>query len=116
MYIETSSPRQYGDIARLDFFVSRSDIGKLSCLKFHYHMYGDSINALNVYNGKTKMFARSGKQGDEWLKAEITMTLQSKVSCIYAPSLIILSLINIYQHEVTRIRDLLEFSVMFRIA
>ena len=82
MYIETSSPRQYGDIASLDFSVSRSDIGKLSCLKFYYHMYGDTINTLNVYSGNTQMFSRSGKQGDEWLKAEITMTLQSTVSCI----------------------------------
>ncbi|XP_078352104.1 MAM and LDL-receptor class A domain-containing protein 2-like [Oculina patagonica] len=80
MYIETSLPRQYGDSAKLEYSVSSSDLGKLSCLKFYYHMYGDTINTLNVYNGNTTMFRKSGNQGSVWLKAKISMTLQSKVT------------------------------------
>jgi len=83
MYIETSYPRQYGENAKLEFSVSSSDIGKLSCLKFYYHMYGETINTLSVYNGYTEMFRKSGNQGNFWLTAKITMTLQSKVSSSY---------------------------------
>ena len=80
MYIETSRPRQYGENAKLDFSVSSSDIGKLSCLRFYYHMYGETINTLIVYNGDTEVFTESGNQGNVWLAAKITMNLQSKVS------------------------------------
>ena len=80
MYIEASSSRKYGDSAKLDFSVSSSDIGKLSCLKFYYHMYGDAINTLNVYNGDTMIFTRSGNHGNQWLGMKITLTLESNVS------------------------------------
>ena len=80
MYIETSSPRQYGENAKLEFSVSSSDVGKLSCLKFYYHMYGETINTLNVYNGNNKTFNQSGNQGDVWVKTNITMILENKVS------------------------------------
>ena len=83
MYIEASKPRQYGEKAKLEFSVSSSDIGKLSCLRFYYHMYGDTINTLNVYNGNTEMFTESGNQGNVWLSAKKTMTLKRKVSCNY---------------------------------
>ena len=89
VYIETSSPRQYGDNAKLEYSVSNSEIGKLSCLKFYYHMYGNTINTLNVYNGITKMFTKSGNQGNLWLNAKLTMTLQTTVSCIYVVILIL---------------------------
>ena len=79
MYIETSYS-YYGENAKLEYSVSSSDIGKFSCLRFYYHMYGDTINTLNVYNGNTEVFTKSGNQGNIWLPAKITMTLQSKVS------------------------------------
>ena len=82
MYIEASWPRVFGDNAKLEYSVSSSDVGKLSCLTFYYHMYGDNINTLNVFNGNTRVFTKYGDQGKEWFKAKITMTLQSKVSCI----------------------------------
>lgn len=82
MYIETSPPRYAGENAKLEFSVSSSDIGKLSCLKFYYHMYGETINTLNVFNGNNLAFNQSGNQGDVWLKANITMILENKVSCM----------------------------------
>ena len=83
MYIETSLPRQYGENAKLEFLVSSSDIGKLSCLKFYYHMYGATINTLNVYNGNAEIFTKSGNQGNVWLFANVTMGLRSEVSSIH---------------------------------
>ena len=80
MYIETSSPRLYGDNAKLEFSVSSFGIGELSCLEFYYHMHGYGVNTLYVFNGNTRVFTKSGNQGDQWLKAKITMTLGSKVS------------------------------------
>ncbi|KAJ7356094.1 hypothetical protein OS493_027021 [Desmophyllum pertusum] len=80
MYIETSRPRVFRDNAKLEYSVSSSDVGKLSCLTFYYHMRGDDINTLNVFNGNTRVFTKSGNQGKEWFKAKITMNLQSKVT------------------------------------
>ncbi|KAL9986057.1 hypothetical protein ACROYT_G000123 [Oculina patagonica] len=80
MYIETTLPRQYGDIAKLDFSVPSSDKGKLSCLKFYYHMYGETINTLNVYNGNTTIFTKSGNHGNQWMVTKVSITLQSSIT------------------------------------
>ncbi|KAL9986055.1 hypothetical protein ACROYT_G000121 [Oculina patagonica] len=80
MFIEASTPRLTGDIAKLEFAVSSSDIGKLSCLEFYYHMYGDTIDTLNVYNGNTTIFTKNGNQGNVWLNAKFTVNLQSKIT------------------------------------
>ena len=80
MYIETSSPRSYGQNAKLDFLVSSSDVGRESCLTFYYHMYGFTINTLNVYNGNSIVFTKSRQQGYQWLRAKLALTLESKVS------------------------------------
>jgi len=88
VYIETSLPRQYGDNAKLEFSVSNSAIGKLACLRFYYHMYGETVNTLNVYNGITRTFTKSGNQGDQWLTTKRTITLQDTVSCIYDPNIL----------------------------
>ena len=48
MYIETSSPRVKGDVAR---FVS-GEYQQMSgdeCVTFYYHMYGKDTGTLNVY-------------------------------------------------------------------
>ena len=101
MYIETSSPRKYGENAKLEFSVPSSDIGKLFCLKFYYHMYGETINTLNVYNGNTTIFTKSGNQGNEWLMAKVTMTLQNIVG-FYLCILLYLGLLIIYQNVITK--------------
>ena len=84
MYIETSYT-SYGERAKLEFSVPSSYIGKLSCLKFYYHMYGETINTLNVYNGNTTIFTEWGNQGNAWLFAKITTKLESKVSFAVMP-------------------------------
>ena len=79
MYIETW-PRSYGDKAKLLFSPPNPVIGTMSCLKFYYHMYGATINRLNVFNGNSIVFTRSGQQGNRWLYAEVTVFLQNTVS------------------------------------
>ena len=82
MYIETSSPRSYGDRAILSFSPPGLLIGNFSCLKFYYHMYGATINRLNVFNGNSIVFTKSGQQGNRWLYAEVNVFVQSTVSSI----------------------------------
>ena len=78
MYIETSSPRVAGDIAKLMFFVSGNK--KLSCLKFFYHMYGDAMGTLTVFSGNSVIFEASGNHGNSWKEAEIDIYLDNDVS------------------------------------
>ena len=82
MFIETSSPRSYGDKARLLFSPPSSLIGNFSCLKFYYHMYGDTINQLNVFNGNCSVLTKFGQQGDRWLYTEMTINVQNIVSSL----------------------------------
>ena len=82
MYIETSSPRSYGDNTKLLFSPPSSVIGKSSCLKFYYHMYGATTNRLNVFNGNSTVFTKSGQQGNMWMYAEVTVFVQNNVSSL----------------------------------
>ena len=76
MYIETSSPRSSGDIARLvsPLHLNQGNSGRQSCiLEFWYHMYGEDIATLNVYsrsagvdNTETLIWSLSGNQLNAW--------------------------------------------------
>ena len=72
--------RSYGSKAKLLFSPPNSVIGTISCLKFYYHMNGATINRLNVFNGNSIVFTRSGQQGNRWLYAEVALFLQNTVS------------------------------------
>ena len=78
MYIETSSPRVYGDNAKLEISVPGN--GELSCLEFYYHMYGDAMGTLNVFSENALVFHTSGNHGNRWNKAEATIYLHDTVS------------------------------------
>ena len=80
MYTETSSPRGQGDNAKLQ--VSVSGNGAAACLVFYYHMYGDTIGALNVYSGNDLVFNVFGNQGNYWIQARETIYLRNSVSYI----------------------------------
>ena len=80
MFIEASSPRKPGEIARLVITVPNNGIQ--SCLSFFYHMYGASAGTLNVYSGNTKVLSTSGSKGDNWLLMEETLYLDGEVSKI----------------------------------
>ena len=72
MYIETSSPRQQGDNARL-----RSPNLPFSgnmCLTFYYHMYGVHMGTLNVNINGTRVFTASGNKDNVWLRTDLDVT------------------------------------------
>ena len=50
------------------------------CLKFFYHMYGNSMGTLNVFSGDKKIFTKSGDQGDTWKEVESSFTSSGQVN------------------------------------
>eukprot|EP00795_Rhopilema_esculentum_P009222 gene9222-16904_t len=80
LYIETSSPRRPGDAARLIRTITNSS--GAACFSFWYHMYGSTVERLNVYvqtgtqNSNSTMQLRwrlIGNQGDVWNKAAVNL-------------------------------------------
>ena len=81
MFVETSSPRVQGDKARLysERFLPTSQRGR--CIKFWYHMYGNSIGTLNVFvktgagnSSETLVWTLSGNQLDKWNFGQAAVT------------------------------------------
>ena len=78
-YIEASSPRVQGDVARLQtkpLYASRQ-----ICLTFFYHMMAAKSNMmgkLNVYieekGSKTLIFTQDKPQGNEWIRQALNLT------------------------------------------
>ena len=81
MYIEVS-PQGAGDHAKLIFSPPSEAIGKWSCLKFYYHMYGPAVIRLNVFNSNCIVFTKSGDQGNMWMYAEVAVFVQNNVSSL----------------------------------
>ncbi|XP_052230823.1 MAM and LDL-receptor class A domain-containing protein 1-like [Dreissena polymorpha] len=77
IYIETSSPRVKGDIARLTSANFPPTSSQGTCLSFWYNMFGPSIGTLNLYlqtsSNKTLFWSKSGTQGDAWNQAQRTI-------------------------------------------
>ena len=75
IYLETSYPAIEGDIARIESpFFEESE--QSYCMEFWYHMYGDSIGALNVYkkNDQEKeeqIWRLTGESVNAWLLARV---------------------------------------------
>ncbi|XP_071963923.1 MAM and LDL-receptor class A domain-containing protein 1-like [Antedon mediterranea] len=68
VYIETSSPRNNRDSARLRS--PRIPERQGLSLSFYYHMYGDTMGTLNVYRtsnlGDQLLWSRNGNQSNVW--------------------------------------------------
>ena len=73
IYIETSSPRQPGDTARLESPWMRGP----QCMTFYYHMYGSTMSRLVIYiksqATNKSIWSRSQDQGDHWIQAQISI-------------------------------------------
>ena len=75
VYIETSSPRQPGDTARLESPWMRGP----QCMTFFYHMYGATMSRVVIYiksqatNRLKTVWLRSQDQGDHWIQERISI-------------------------------------------
>ncbi|XP_028396414.1 MAM and LDL-receptor class A domain-containing protein 2-like [Dendronephthya gigantea] len=67
LYIETSSPRQFGDKAAI---LTPTLYGK-QCMKFSYHMYGGGIGTLNIYANNQRIFSKMGNKGNQWVDSSM---------------------------------------------
>lgn len=70
MYIETSFPRASGDNAMLVSPMYNNTL-QICSFNFWYHMYGNTVGALNVYINQTgsplvKVWSKSGDRGNRW--------------------------------------------------
>ena len=88
MFIETSPPRAANDKARL---ISPIMAPRPLCFWFVYNMYGQNVNALNVYIKTTPalgtpIYTKQGTQGRAWNNVELDLTptvpFQVKAFCM----------------------------------
>ncbi|XP_067052699.1 deleted in malignant brain tumors 1 protein-like isoform X2 [Acropora muricata] len=90
MYIEASSPRRPGDIARL---ISPQFMwqGVANCtLRFFYHMFtiwgGNTMGTLRVLlrnsitREESSIWQRSGNQGNQWIRASVPLNISWRVT------------------------------------
>ncbi|CAF4185562.1 unnamed protein product, partial [Rotaria sp. Silwood2] len=89
MYIETSAPRNSGDVARLISPVFPAS-KEYNCLQFYYHQYGVNIGALNVYKrdvggslSPLKIFSSQGNRFDEWHVMEVNLVPTKPYNIIF---------------------------------
>ena len=53
-------------------------------MQFYYHMYGNDMGSLNIYirnpvtKVKSKIFTKSGNQGDQWYLGTVTIATVCK--------------------------------------
>ena len=75
VYIETSSPRQLGDTARLESPWMRGP----QCMTLYYHMYGATMSCVVIYiksqatNRLKPVWLRSQDQGNHWIHGQISI-------------------------------------------
>ena len=55
---------------------------KTVCLSFYYHMYGGSINRLNIYNNGQRIWTKEANQGNSWNKGELEISGDYDVSVV----------------------------------
>ena len=78
MYIETSSPRRLGNLARLS--TPALSFSGATCITFFYHMYGATIGRLEVTVDGQTVFSASGNKKSSWFEANINLNLQGNYS------------------------------------
>ena len=81
MYIETSSPRQPGDKAKL--ISPKLQFSGNMCLQFYYHMYGASMGTLNVFINGVTVFSTTGDKGNAWLRNAVSVNLSGVFEVIW---------------------------------
>lgn len=80
IFIETSYPRKQNETARL----ISADVPATgqACFQFWYHMYGDHIENLTIYQKigtkMTPLWRKSGTQGIRWHHGTVDISSASK--------------------------------------
>ena len=74
LYIETSSPRQFGEKA----VISTPYLNGPQCMTFSHNMYGIDIGQLNVYANNQKIYSESGDQGKGWVQVTMPISQQGR--------------------------------------
>ncbi len=75
IFIETSSPRNPGDTARLESPLMRGP----QCMTFYYHMFGASMSCVIIYiksqatNRFKPVWLKSEDQGNRWIRGQISI-------------------------------------------
>ena len=103
MYIESSSPRKKGDNAMIGSAVFKPTS---TCqLRFFYHMFGSHIGTLNVYTrtsttgSMSKIWTKAGDQGDNWVKATVSISVSQNFQVSKCVLFIWLGLALSYRHH-----------------
>lgn len=81
LFIETSSPRVQGDIARIMSPRYGPPDGPVCNVTFWYHMFGATTGTLNVYTtpvvsnfSRSLIWSKSGNQGNRWIQGTAAIT------------------------------------------
>lgn len=103
MYIESSSPRKKGDNAMIGSAVFKPTS---TCqLRFFYHMFGRHIGTLNVYTrtsttgSMSKIWTKSADQGDNWVKATVSISVSQNFQVSKCVLFICLGLVLTCRHH-----------------
>ncbi|XP_033124021.1 MAM and LDL-receptor class A domain-containing protein 1-like isoform X2 [Anneissia japonica] len=87
MYIETSYPRYNNETARL--WTPSYPATNGTCVKWFYHMYGDTVNTLNVYIVNTEgnvgapAWGNSNDQGNIWRLGKLSVETKSAFQIVF---------------------------------
>ncbi|XP_033117835.1 MAM and LDL-receptor class A domain-containing protein 1-like, partial [Anneissia japonica] len=87
IYIETSFPRKYNQTARI--WTPSYPATNGTCVEWFYHMYGTTVNTLNVYivntNGTvgTPVWTKRDDQGDFWQLGQISIETSSTYQIVF---------------------------------
>lgn len=84
MYIEASVPRVAGDKARIisrPYYQFAATGGGYECIRFYYHMFGESVGTLRLYRTESDgdgtlgepMFEKIGNQGNGWRVTQVKL-------------------------------------------
>ncbi|XP_067673194.1 MAM and LDL-receptor class A domain-containing protein 1-like isoform X1 [Haliotis asinina] len=87
LYTESSSPRKPNDTARIATPVLKQGGGP-RCLSFSYHMFGDTMGTLRVFNAELGavpqlLWTRSGEHGNKWHREQIDLDPMSPFQIVF---------------------------------
>ena len=85
LYLEASSPRKHGDKSNI---LSPLMTGS-QCMRFYYHMFGDTMGTLTVYMATNKsspraLWIKSSDRGNTWHEANVQFNVVGNFQVIFS--------------------------------